>query len=653
MTLASSPGRLGPNAALWWGPRFAFLGGAVYLVVESASGVSLFHLRIALVVFGVCSAAFVVRQLVWGHEGATWLVPAGVALVVPGVVLLGIYWFGPKPDALPLVGSVLVLLGLGWLVEAWRAVPDRSRGPHLLTWGAGLLAAAFVVVLVVGGVLLLAPKGGFYVALFVLLGVALFVLLPLGLNLASESGLRWLRGDGSGRIQRRVGAVRPAARLGGLVVLAAGIFFVLWLLAGDWELTAILVGAAVVLVLAIVSDTHADVALVLAGLTLLAAAPAEEVAPEALTAGAGKNILVALGDSYMSGEGASAFFAGTDDGGGDECRRAPSAYAVKVVTAARRFDHVTFFACSGARTYNVVASSDDPADAAAQRGEPGTQIDQLKALGPSFHPALVIISLGGNDAGFSTIGETCLAPGDCSSQRTLFEGNLPDVQRALVAAYTSVKKSLPGVPIVAVPYPQPIAAAEHCDGVALSKGERAFVRGFLDELDARIQSAAQQAGIYYLADMKDSLAKQHLQLCDSRKRAAGVNFLDVASVKGLAAQRFSPLNWLHNSLHPNERGHLAMLTTLGTWLDANANVLARGQEAGSPPAAAVPGAVAEPEPQCSMTAGGDENCKAIARKWMLQQVVGLWLPGLLTLAGLFVLWMASIAVISLLPERRP
>ena len=44
------------------------------------------------------------------------------------------------------------------------------------------------------------------------------------------------------------------------------------------------------------------------------------------------------------------------------------------------------------------------------------QVDQVKALGLSYRPKLVIVSLGGNDLSFSTVGQTCLA------QATVMQG---------------------------------------------------------------------------------------------------------------------------------------------------------------------------------------------------------------------------------------
>lgn len=61
--------------------------------------------------------------------------------------------------------------------------------------------------------------------------------------------------------------------------------------------------------------------------------------------------IVALGDSYISGEGAARFFPGTDHPGSNECRRAATAYPYLVAEALGA--SLTFVACSGARTSHL------------------------------------------------------------------------------------------------------------------------------------------------------------------------------------------------------------------------------------------------------------------------------------------------------------
>src|SRR5215467_5227725 len=87
---------------------------------------------------------------------------------------------------------------------------------------------------------------------------------------------------------------------------------------------------------------------------------------------------VALGDSYSSGVGA-----GSES---SSCGQSPNAYGPKWA-AANSPASFTFAACSGAKTTDVISS-------------------QLSSLSSST--TLVSVTIGGNDAGFSSIMETCV-----------------------------------------------------------------------------------------------------------------------------------------------------------------------------------------------------------------------------------------------------
>ena len=65
--------------------------------------------------------------------------------------------------------------------------------------------------------------------------------------------------------------------------------------------------------------------------------------------------MVAMGDSFMSGEGAPTYFKGTNTKGKNQCRRAPTSYAARLVGshAAVVPDHLVFLACSGAVAVNI------------------------------------------------------------------------------------------------------------------------------------------------------------------------------------------------------------------------------------------------------------------------------------------------------------
>src|ERR1700719_280340 len=88
---------------------------------------------------------------------------------------------------------------------------------------------------------------------------------------------------------------------------------------------------------------------------------------------------VALGDSYSSGVGTRVFYSESGS-----CKRSPEAYPPKV--ASQQGYTLSFQACSGAKTTDVNSN-------------------QLGTL--SSTTALVTITIGGNDAGFSNVIVNC------------------------------------------------------------------------------------------------------------------------------------------------------------------------------------------------------------------------------------------------------
>lgn len=144
-----------------------------------------------------------------------------------------------------------------------------------------------------------------------------------------------------------------------------------------------------------------------------------------------KNFVVALGDSYSSGEGASELgdlsvqeyyretnVKGTDPHARNGCHRSPHAWSRKATLAdsassigARADAHdpemdYHLIACSGAEAFNVLP---DGARDAAGRTAQG-QHHEVSQMDKGFldeNTTLVTLSIGGNDTGFSPILSTC------------------------------------------------------------------------------------------------------------------------------------------------------------------------------------------------------------------------------------------------------
>jgi hypothetical protein len=437
-----------------------------------------------------------------------------------------------------------------------------------------------------------------------------------------------------------VGGLSPA--VAGAVLLVAGLL--LW---------------------AIVSDNAIDTALVAVGLAVvLAFAAGDAPLDPRHQPAAGQPTLVAFGDSYASGEGAQTFFSGTNQRRANECRRAPTAYAALLVGDGEeaRFPHLAFLACSGARAVNVYAREqhpDEPPGQAAAGGDPTglhqlAHLELLQARG-DFPMELALVSIGGNDAGFSTIGTTCLAPGNCDEVGRFWTDNLPSVRAQVRAAFEAMRASLDDdVPVVVVPYPMPLDP-DGCDATWLTDEEHGFLGRFVTRLNGVLRVEAALAGFWFLDAMETSLEDGSLRLCDGSPRDVGVNFIGLRSVGGTIEQVLTPTNWFRNSLHPNEAGHEAMAATFRRWLDERPDLGAVPETgpATAPSDKPVIRADGDPEPPCSLTETGSDGCNARARDWAVERTVELlWPAGALALLALVGVWAFWLGVVSTWRARR-
>ena len=263
--------------------------------------------------------------------------------------------------------------------------------------------------------------------------------------------------------------------------------------------------------------------------------------------------IVGIGDSFISGEGAENFIAGTNTLGDDrnECRRSSKAYTFLL---ADTFDATgLLFACSGAETRDVLEigqMEDSPASVPGAR----PQIEELRDLDLG-QGDVVLVSIGGNDVGFSDIVKACLLPAPCDERAELWKRKVRDLQPILVDTYTRLREAAGGAVVIVVPYPNYVPTKE-C-GLGLSQTEHDFVQQFLATMDATIVSAAGLAGVEVFTGF-DTVFDGH-RLCSANPAA---NHLQLRPPDGPNFTRFSPGKWAHGPMHPNERGHRMLATGL-------------------------------------------------------------------------------------------
>jgi hypothetical protein len=569
------------------------------------------------------------------------------------------WWVGTTADGYRLAAAVLAVLALGRLLTEWRRSSALApwRGPALL---------ALCAVLFFGGLIAVRTEPSVPAIVAVVAGL---LTTPVGLSLLTEDLLDHVAVDPNGTAAWPRLLWWPGL-LG--LVLAGSAYCAL--LRGATETpraaAAIALTVAAVLVFAISVNAQADIAvLVLLLLVVGSVLPQPVDFSSRYAHDPGERVVVALGDSYMSGEGAQRYFRGTNDKGSNECRRAPTAYAPLLIHDGDLPDvrGLVFLACSGARAaelYDVAQGTHPGSPRVVADGADTRKLTQLahlarlRAVG-ELDVEVLLLSIGGNDSGFSTIGLACVAPGDCTELREQWLAGLAVVRQKLDTAYWEVARAVDGrFPVAVVPYPIPLTDTG-CDATWLTKKEHQFLFEFTRRLNDVIEATARDYGFGYVESMEQALGGRAdgpmLRLCDDPDLdKVGVNFVGLRSLKsvnGPIEQRVNPQNFMHNTFHPNEAGHDAMRRTMLAWLVAHKDL---------PPPARVKAGSRPPAPTdstrpCEVAEIDDDGaCETDARDWAVRKTVD-FVSGLapLSLATLVGIWLMCLTVIRAWRSRGP
>jgi lysophospholipase L1-like esterase len=224
---------------------------------------------------------------------------------------------------------------------------------------------------------------------------------------------------------------------------------------------------------------------------------------------------VALGDSYSSGVGTRVYY-----NDGTSCERSPDAYG-PLISSARGYT-LSFQACSGAKTTDVNSN-------------------QLGTLSSSTN--LVTITIGGNDAGFSTVILNCAAyyftcDSAISSANSFIQNQLPGL---LDTTYGDIRSHAPNAHVVVLGYPHLFTSdGKTCNFNALTSTHEKELNNTGDLLDGVISARAAAHGFTYVDPRSAFLPHE---VCSSSEWLNGQS------------------NPLSESYHPNISGQ-AEFTTL-------------------------------------------------------------------------------------------
>jgi lysophospholipase L1-like esterase len=222
-------------------------------------------------------------------------------------------------------------------------------------------------------------------------------------------------------------------------------------------------------------------------------------------AGASSVSYVALGDSYSSGLGAGSYISSSG-----ACDRSTNAYPERWAAAHSPASFVSV-ACAGATTSDVTGS-------------------QVAAL--TTATTLVSITIGGNDAGFSSVMETCVLKSTSSCLSAVAAAKLY-VTRQLPASLAStlhvIRQRAPGARIVVLGYPDLYDLSRSGSCIGLSTQDRTALDSGADALDNALLTAVDQAadpGIVY-ADVRGQFAAH--EICDPDRWLHSVDLLAISS----------------------------------------------------------------------------------------------------------------------------
>lgn len=234
------------------------------------------------------------------------------------------------------------------------------------------------------------------------------------------------------------------------------------------------------------------------GIAALAVAATAAVSLTLPAAAAGVHY-VALGDSYSAGVGADNYI--SSSGG---CLRSTNAYSA-VWAANNSPTSYQSVACSGATTGDVLAN-------------------QIAALSSST--TLVSITIGGNDAGFANIMQTCVLRGttDCiAAVQAAEDKGRAQLPGKLDTTYRAIRSKAPHAKVVVLSYPV-FYELGHTFCVGLSERSRTKIDEGINMVDGLIAAAASRAGFTF-GDVRGAFVGH--QLCSGSKWLHGLNVSDL------------------------------------------------------------------------------------------------------------------------------
>lgn len=269
---------------------------------------------------------------------------------------------------------------------------------------------------------------------------------------------------------------------------------------------------------------------------------------------------VALGDSYSSGEGGSDYEDDSDTvhlsvGCGasiagenceepewNTCHRSEAAYGQQLAEGIDFEGDFTFAACSGAVTDDFTEANED------QAGE-DAQLDHVDE-----DTSLITLSVGGNDAHFSSVVKDCVLAGvdpdkSCGDSADETREDIDEIKDDLVDLLEEAREKAPNARIIVVGYPRffpdPPSGGDGSPGIDTADQQylNEMARYANDVIADAVEEAGGTKGGFEFVDTYDAF-----EGCEIGTDDGCMNSLEVGSFNGVPPASEA-------SFHPNDKGH--------------------------------------------------------------------------------------------------
>ena len=287
-----------------------------------------------------------------------------------------------------------------------------------------------------------------------------------------------------------------------------------------------------------------------------------------------------MGDSYTSGEGAFDYTSGTDLPD-NMCHLSIRSYPFLLTNDLFSSLGGHSVACSGA-VINDIASLSDNYTGQIKNGldfkhlkdenqpllstvmtefKPG-YVAQQRFVG-KYQPAIITVSVGGDDIGFGKILEQCVglhlsihrSDSDCFStyeDRLEILQLIDRTQQKWLTLFNQIKQQAPSSTIYVIGYPQIALDSGNCAlNVHLSKSELEFGTELINYLNKTIALASQASQVHFV-DISNALAGH--RMCETQSQNVAVNGLTAGKDAGI----FGIGMLGRESYHPNTLGQQLM-----------------------------------------------------------------------------------------------